>query len=203
MSADDKLLKARLNQLTLADITDDDHTLVDADGFDLLCWAACHGNLELCRHLLASGRYNVNHRNNNGSAPITGASWNGHVAVVRLLLEYGANVNNISDGTNGGRPADGGTPLHRAVCQGRAEVAAVLLIVGRADTTIRNRAGQTCWQLPAFTPDLRRMVREHCLRLIREHCAACILVCVLVDGRRTTRPRLPSELWQYILDEFA
>jgi ankyrin repeat protein len=70
---------------------------------------------------------------------LTTAVWHGHVDVVRLLLERGAEINQADDST-------GGTALHLAVARGHEEVVSLLLTSG-ADPSIKGYRGKTALML--------------------------------------------------------
>ena len=62
------------------------------------------------------------------------AATNGHVDLVQLLFDYGADPNR--------RNYDGVTALHNAVIESHVNIAEALLDHG-ADTTVRDRLGNT------------------------------------------------------------
>ena len=65
---------------------------------------------------------------------LAAAALMGHMEIVALLLEHGADVN--------ARSKDGGTALHAAAFLGRVETVKLLLDKG-ADTTLRHKMGST------------------------------------------------------------
>jgi ankyrin repeat protein len=69
-----------------------------------------------------------------GYSPLHGAAWQGHVEVVRALLDFGAPVN-AQDG-------EGYTPLHKAAWRGHEQIAR-LLLAHKADTSIKESGGLT------------------------------------------------------------
>ena len=87
--------------------------LATADGLSrhrAFALAAQHGHVEIVRMLLDAGedpnRYNPD-GNHGHSTPLHQAVWSGHDAVVRLLVERGADVN-IKDTVHQGTPLDWG-----------------------------------------------------------------------------------------------
>lgn len=89
------------------------------DGTTLLMTAARNGNLQLVDALL---KKHANHlvRNRHGDTALMQASLQGHLAVVKRLLELGGPQEN----------RDGWTPLHYAAFNGHFEVARYLLAKG-------------------------------------------------------------------------
>ena len=136
-----------------------------------LSWAAENGHLEVVRLLLATGKAEVDSKDNNyGRTPLSWAAENGHLEVVRLLLATGKAEVDSKDksGTDaaelGGRerPSGGGeaaagygqsrgrlegsksgrTPLSRAAENGHLEVVRLLLATGKAEVDSKdNRMG--------------------------------------------------------------
>ncbi|MDP2307696.1 MAG: ankyrin repeat domain-containing protein [Pseudomonadota bacterium] len=82
--------------------------------------------------------------NDDGDGPLHLAAWQGHRAVVTLILERGADLD---------APGAGGqTPLHYAVRHGQAKVAKVLLDAG-ADPYRRDEGGASAWYAAALAAD--------------------------------------------------
>ena len=84
---------------------------------------------------------NVSGRDANGWTGLHQAATRGHMALMRLLLDKGADVNVVCK-CNGYRGAENWTPLHMAAHNGRVEAAEALL-AGGADLTPANTAGAT------------------------------------------------------------
>jgi uncharacterized protein len=115
-----------------------DPQLVNAyaeDGFQPLGLACFFGYYETVEFLLKAGAaINSPSRNPLNAAPIQSAAAAGHVRIVMLLLNNGANPNV--------REQDGHTPLHAAAQNGDAQMIRSLLYNG-ADMSIKNNDGKT------------------------------------------------------------
>jgi ankyrin repeat protein len=97
--------------------------------------AACSGLLEVSRKILdRSASAEVNSCNYHGSTPLLLASEEGHADVVRLLLDFNADMY--------ARDGDGDTALHCAALRGRLEVSQILLELN-LDVNSRNNSEST------------------------------------------------------------
>src|ERR1700683_2223114 len=77
------------------------------------------GDLASTQDILATG-FNPNTRDNMGATALHDAVWSGHIELVRLLLDHGADPNiPHAEGLS--------TPLHYAAIKGQAGIAAMLL----------------------------------------------------------------------------
>ncbi|PHZ08986.1 ankyrin, partial [Rhizopus microsporus ATCC 52813] len=103
-------------------------------GQTILHRACTDGSFEKVKELLSIAGANSCERDNAGYTPLHEAALRGKTDIVRLLLEYNADVNS--------RGADLDTPLHDAAENGHTEVVQLLLEYG-ADMTIANSKGQT------------------------------------------------------------
>ena len=74
----------------------------------------------------------------------------GHLAVVRLLVEQGADVNSA--------PSHGTSPLHFAALQGHAEIVSCLLS-GGASLTARDHNGQLPMDMAA-NEEIKQLIRD-------------------------------------------
>ena len=69
----------------------------------------------------------INYVNPSSRTPLYVAAWKGHVSVVRLLLEHGADINRSMHNMSWN---SGATPLSMAAAYGRAEVVQLLAEAG-------------------------------------------------------------------------
>jgi hypothetical protein len=103
-------------------------------GKDFLVQAAAQDRLRFVILLLQKG-YDINYENTGGTTALSGASVEGHEAMVSFLVSKGADVNRKNHGT-------GETPLMAAAEMGQLGTARVLLKNG-ADPCATNKEGHT------------------------------------------------------------
>ncbi|XP_024218905.1 ankyrin-3 [Halyomorpha halys] len=98
--------------------------------------AALTGNIQLATRTLSElkGRKCINHQDSEGETALHWAALRGHGAIVRSLLESGANVTNVDHCNN--------TALHAAACSGDIKSVRWLIMFG-ADPNAKNRNGST------------------------------------------------------------
>ena len=109
----------------------------DKDGRTALLWAAATGKEDLTELLLtcrAEGNSDIKATNNRGKTALHLAAENNHLALVKLLLEHGADPHVRSDG--------GWQPLLNAADKGHIEVAS-LLLRWNANVNARTSSGMT------------------------------------------------------------
>lgn len=99
--------------------------------------AAKHNEMNAVTASIASGA-NINEQGKQGDTPLHWAAFNGNSQLVLLLIDAGAGVND--------RLVNGNTPLHLAAYRAQVAVIETLLENG-ADATLRNRDGETAWDL--------------------------------------------------------
>jgi ankyrin repeat protein len=96
--------------------------------------AAELGHEALLAHLIKSGKYEIDSRDPRGRSPLWWASFKGHRAVMKLLLNVNIDVDN--------RDLNNETPLHVAAEQGHASAVQLLLGAG-ADVNNKNSNNKT------------------------------------------------------------
>ncbi|KAL8799894.1 MAG: hypothetical protein Q9182_005551 [Xanthomendoza sp. 2 TL-2023] len=135
----EKSMKWRSETIELLLRTDLDLEAKDKDGRTALLWAAATGKEQLAKLLLTvrtQSRANIKATNHRAKTALHLAveSRNNRVALVRLLLESGADVHAQSDG--------GWMPLHNAAERGYQDVAS-LLLDWKADVNATTSSGMT------------------------------------------------------------
>ncbi|KAF2185905.1 ankyrin [Zopfia rhizophila CBS 207.26] len=98
-------------------------TVSSENGLQLLWWAVENGHEAVVKLLLATGKVDVNSKDDHGWTPLRRAAGNGHEAVVKLLLATGkVDVDSKDD--------LGQTPLRNAAENGHEAVVKLLLEKG-------------------------------------------------------------------------
>ncbi|ABK44143.1 Ankyrin repeat-like protein [Magnetococcus marinus MC-1] len=111
-----------------------DATLADEDGNTPLHVAAIKNELVCAEALLASGKVDVDARGNHSRTALNMAVRKGHVEMVKLLLEKGADPNS---------EIFSGSCLHLAIFRGHEEVVSALLCDPRTDIHKRDEDNMT------------------------------------------------------------
>ena len=101
---------------------------------DALNKAAYEGDEELVKKIIAT-KPDPDARDSSGGTALHAAMFQKNIKIVKLLLDYGLDVNAVG-------PKNGYTPLHDAVWGNNPEAAKLLLARG-AKTNIKNKEGQT------------------------------------------------------------
>ena len=111
-----------------------DPNAADNQLITLLMYAALTGNLEVGRLLLDTGRCDVGRVNSSGWNALHCAAMEGHVYMIKLLLDAGLDVNS--------RTFYDDTPLLTAVSRGHLDAVKALIAAG-ADVGVQNISGAT------------------------------------------------------------
>jgi len=106
--------------------------------------AAKSGKPDVVKALLDTDSSLISARDSDGSTPLHCACWKGHDAVVRLLLDSGADVNAENNNDHWGT-----TPLHAAAHANQKKIAEMLIAHG-ANIASRNLNNRTPLDETAF-----------------------------------------------------
>ncbi|MDO8931510.1 MAG: ankyrin repeat domain-containing protein [Rhodocyclaceae bacterium] len=118
-----------------------DVNTTDPSGNTLLMIAARNGNADLLDFLIGN-RSNLQKRNRYGDSAVMMAAFRGHLAIVRKLLDAGADIRN-----------SGWNALHYSAYGGFTEIVR-LLVERKADLDVAAPNGQTALMLAAATGKL-------------------------------------------------
>lgn len=91
-------------------------------GATALMLSCLHGSKEMVRYLLDTRLASVKERTANGREPLSYAAWNGHVDIIRFLVQHGATVDAVS--------ASGDAPVTYACINGHSQAVDALLELG-------------------------------------------------------------------------
>ncbi|PQP82728.1 hypothetical protein C0Q44_15120 [Paenibacillus sp. PCH8] len=119
--------------------------------------AAQHGDVTTIRKTLASLPELANTENQDGLTPLGYASHYGQAGAVRLLLEYGADVNALSHSKISFIPSN--TALHAAFAGERSPEVIELLLEHGACTSILDSDGQNVLHSAAFHTDQIELIQ--------------------------------------------
>lgn len=108
-----------------------------ADPAKQIIKAAKNDDCVLVKELVAADKSLLDARDKDGSTPLHCAVWKGHQEMVKLLLDYGADVNAHNENDHWGT-----TPLHAAAHANQAVIAQMLIDRG-ADLNAKDRQGRT------------------------------------------------------------
>ena len=105
---------------------------------ELLHTAARNGKVEKVRELLDRGGVDIEHEDGVQSTPLSWAAVNGHLEIITMLLQAGAEKNTTNK--------YGNTPLMLASWNRHVDVCRLLIDAG-ADTEATNAEGAAMWPL--------------------------------------------------------
>lgn len=117
------------------------------DGATPLMMAAGSGCVNVARMLFTKGKADIHRVTPGGMTAMAMASDNNHPAFCKLLIDSGVDVNHAH--------VDGATALHLAAVNGSFEVCRVLVVHGKADTSLRDETGRTALHVAAAKGHLR------------------------------------------------
>ena len=124
----------------IGNISADEAGTTDAYGNTPLHQACHNGQSEVVKAMLASGKCNINARNDGMFTPLCTAAEDDNLLIAELLLDAGADAN-----ING---EEGNTPLHYAANNGNERLVKKLIACG-AKLDERNESGETALILAA------------------------------------------------------
>lgn len=125
-----------------------------ASAKDALEEAIRAGDLQKCSAIIESDFNGVDHVNELGDSYLHQAAFHGHVEVVRMLIDVGADIH--------GKGRRGYTPLHFAALRGHHEVVDCLLEHG-ADVRVKNATGKNCYEV-ARLPSMSQKLQPYLFR---------------------------------------
>ncbi|WP_078544924.1 ankyrin repeat domain-containing protein [Litchfieldia alkalitelluris] len=118
---------------------------------DEIFQAAKENDFVRLKQLLEENPNLANTENSDGLAPLGFAAHYGNADVVKVLIDYGANINAISHSKISYIPSN--TALHAAIAGERNIEVIKLLLTNGADTTIFDSNGHTALHSAAFHDD--------------------------------------------------
>lgn len=119
-------------------MTPDQLHVPDKSGNTPLIWAADAGNDDVVQHVLQDSTASINHRGYLGSTALSRAARRGHVRILELLLQAGADPNICNDKMQ--------YPLHFAAFKGHMPSVLVLLACEKLNKCVLDRKGR----IPAY-----------------------------------------------------
>ena len=118
--------------------------VTDHNGDTCLMLAAVFGHIETVRYLVGLKDVDVNHAENNGNAVLHWTVLKGHVDVVQVLIDAGADIEARNKDDEQGR-----SPLLLASVEGHLDIVKMLVEAG-AGVRVTDNNGDTCLDLASF-----------------------------------------------------
>jgi ankyrin repeat protein len=140
------ILQARIMEL--------EHDIIqkDSQGKSLLHYACYNNKYEKAQDLIKKGA-DVNCQDNQDITPLQLACAQGHLDIVKLLIEQGGALLDLLDNTE-----NGDSPLHYASRNGRKNIVEYLLNQAKAEVNIRNKQDQDAYHVSAAHPPVRQIL---------------------------------------------
>lgn len=123
---------------------------ITADPQKHILWAAEHNKMTEAKELLKKDPNLVNATDDDLYTPLHRASYNGHVTMVKFLLESNANIN--------AKTEDGWQPFHSACRWNNVDAAKVLIDQG-ADINCRTNGNNTALHLAAANGEAEDIIK--------------------------------------------
>uniref|UniRef100_A0A7I4YIE9 Sex-determining protein fem-1 n=1 Tax=Haemonchus contortus TaxID=6289 RepID=A0A7I4YIE9_HAECO len=147
-------------------------------------WAAsAAGKFEVVRLLVEEAGANINQTTNTSSTPLRGACYDGHLEIVKYLVEHGADIEVANQ--------HGHTSLMIAAYRQKVEVVRYLISCG-ADVNRSSKKGNTAMHdaVEGENADVCALLLEAGARLVPDEFGVCPLMCAVMIGADWILPML-------------
>ncbi|KAK5970382.1 Sex-determining protein fem-1 [Trichostrongylus colubriformis] len=147
-------------------------------------WAAsAAGKFEVVRLLVEEAGANINQTTNTSSTPLRGACYDGHLEIVKYLVEHGADIEVANQ--------HGHTSLMIAAYRQKVEVVKYLISCG-ADVNRSSKKGNTAMHdaVEGENADVCNLLLDAGARLVPDEFGVCPLMCAVMIGADWILPML-------------